>query len=128
MTVSFQHFPNERIIVANFDVPFSSQDVALANEETARVVLQRGSPVYRIENIVGPLSFDDVTEGLAVAARSSVAGSARDPNVIFLFVGKGPIVEMTAKSFSQTQYAGREVPLFGTLEEALAYARAKLHP
>lgn len=128
MTVSIQHFPGERIVVANFDVPFSGQDVALANAETAKVVIQQGSPVYRIENIVGPLDFNDVTEGLAVAARSGVAGSARDPNVIFLFVGKGSIVEMTAKSFGQAQYAGREVPLFATLEEALRYARSKLRP
>lgn len=126
MTVAIQRIPNERIIVATFDIPFSGADVATANAETAKVVIEMGAPVFRIEYIAGPLNFDDVTEGLSVAARSGMAGSARDPNVVFLFVGQGPIVEMTAKSFSQNQYAGREVPLFATVDEAIAHARSRM--
>jgi hypothetical protein len=125
MTVTFQRFPKDRIIVATFAQPFAGEDVRLANQETAKFIAEVGAPVFRIENTSSDLSFGDVTDGLAFAARSGDEGSARDPNAQFLFVGMGPVIEMTAKSFAQPQYAGREVPLFKTLDDALAYARSK---
>lgn len=126
MTVQIRYLPNEPIIIAEFDLPFSGTDVAKANEETARLVQTVGGTVYRIEHIVGALSFSDVTDGLIHAGRLGKPGSARDPQVQFLFVGTGPIVEMTAKSFAQDQYAGRHVPLFATQQEAIAYARKQI--
>lgn len=124
MAVELERIGKEPILVAHFAQPFSANDVIEANAATAALVKEMGVMVYRIEDVTkAMLDFGDITLGLQEASRANAPGSAHDPQVQFLFVGTGLVVEITAKSFAQEQYAGRTVPLFATVDEAIAYAR-----
>jgi hypothetical protein len=124
MPVSIHRIEYEPIIVFTYTDPFDSKDVENGNQETARLIAEIKGPVYRIENINAlSLDFSAVVEGIGSATIPQMAGTVRDANARFIFVGHGPLFDMVVNSLSQEQYGGIKCPAFATVDEAIAYVR-----
>jgi hypothetical protein len=85
--------------------------------------------VYRIIDLRGieaQVSFGDMVQSLAVETKSGELGSSSDPRMLDVMVATTDMLKLGAKSMGQEQYLGRELPIFPTLDEALAYARTEI--
>ena len=124
MPVSIRRVGNEPIIIAKFTDPFDYTDVEKANDTTAKLITELNRVVYRIEDISAlSLDFSTVVAGIGSAAEPHVAGTVRDTNARFIYVGQGAYVDMVVNSLSQEQYGGIKCPVFATVDEAIAYTR-----
>ncbi len=128
MTVTTRRIPNEQIIVVTISNPFTAGDPTTGNRETARLLDENKGPVYRIEDLSSlDLPFSVLVQGMAEATHRSSEGSLNDPRAPrLIMVGSKPNHQMIVDSLKQAQYGGLNVPLFATVEEALAHARAEL--
>ncbi|MFW5748855.1 MAG: hypothetical protein ACOCYT_04495 [Chloroflexota bacterium] len=71
------------------------------------------------------LTFSDMVSGLAEKTRD-MPGSLRDPRIRTVLVGQHEYVQFKAQALRQTQYGELDVPVFDTLDEAIAHCRAML--
>jgi hypothetical protein len=132
MSFSIQKFPNEPIVLVVFNNDFDPlQDYPLLWEALGRELEGMPGPIYRITNMLDiNLTLSALMIGMAQETRGGSPGSASDPRMRGSMVAAGILAELIAKSFQQEQYGGRAapVPLFSTVDEALAHARAELTP
>lgn len=116
--------PDEPIIIATYT---KGQPPAEAIEEviqyTAQLLDEVEGVIYRIEDLTeADMTFGDAVQVMGAVTKNR-PGSARDPRVKTLLVGAGTLLDLSAKAFQQTQYGGLQVPLYSSVEEALANAR-----
>ena len=124
MSVATRRIGNEPIIVVTFTDPFNDEDAELGNQETARLIAEVNRPVYRIEDLTTlTIDFSTIVRGVGTVAQPNAAGTTRDPNARFIYVGQGEMVKMIVNSLAQEQYGGNKYPAFATLDEAISYAR-----
>lgn len=85
-------------------------------------------PQYRINDMSAfdalPI-FSAVVRGLAFETQR-LPGTSSDPRLIPLFVGKGKDVKLIVEALKQKQYGEYHVPLFASMEEALAHVNSEL--
>jgi hypothetical protein len=84
--------------------------------------------VYRIIDLTevqANVRFGDMVQVMAQET-SGAAGSASDPRMRDVMVSTSDLLKLAAKSMGQQQYLGREIPLFPSVDEALAYIRGEL--
>jgi hypothetical protein len=70
------------------------------------------------------MNFSDMMLGMREAALGG-AGTAADPRTRHVLVGGHELLQLTADALKQEQYGQRNVPLFMTIDEALAYIKAQ---
>jgi hypothetical protein len=116
--------PNEPIIIATYT---KDQPPAEAINEVIQYTAQLLDEVEGVIYCIEDLTEADITFGNAVQAMAAVTkklpGSARDPRVKMLLVGAGSLLDFSAKAFRQMQYGELQIPLYSSIEEALADAR-----
>ena len=84
-------------------------------------------PIYRItELLAGQITFSDMTTAIEQEANSGKPGSTGDARIRSILVSRALLAQTAVSTIARDQYGGLDVPLFGTLSEALAYARAEL--
>lgn len=119
--------PNEPIILFR---P-SAEDSTPPQETFARVAAlldEIGGKTYRIIDLIdveANLRFGDMVQVMA-AETSGAVGSGSDPRLMDVMVGTSDMLKLAAKSMGQRQYLGREVPLFATVDDALAFVRGEI--
>jgi hypothetical protein len=84
------------------------------------------SEIYSITDLRElSISFSSIVSGMALQ-RGRMAGSASDPRIRSILVGAGVLWQVVSRAVRQVQGASIELPLFSTMEEALAHVNKKL--
>jgi len=99
----------------DLDAIFDGTADYLGNEHQTR--LYRIFDFHEIE-----MTFNDLVEGLATKTRQR-PGSLRDARVYNVLVGTHELIKMKADSLGQRQYGELDVPLFETLDAAIAHCK-----
>jgi len=123
MSFEIQQLKDEPIVVITCHNPFDfTGDIAAANRQVA-ALLENGETITRIIDFTEiEMTFANLVESLATKTREE-PGSLRDPRVRTVLVGTHELVVMKAQSLRQEQYGGLDVPLFESLDEAIAHCR-----
>lgn len=127
MCFTIQQVPGEPVIITTLCDDFDPQrHYSLLWQTLGELLDGKPGPIYRIIDLrQANLTFSALVMGLAEETRSGHPGSASDPRMRGIIVATQELAELIARSFQQEHYGGRAapVPLFGTLDEALAYVR-----
>jgi hypothetical protein len=115
---------NEPIITVSLRNPF---DYATEPDEMfeeiatrAKKITGHGYVIYDCRDF--EITFGDLVDGMAAQSKGT-AGSISDDRFTSIIVGSDQMLKMATESFKQDQYGKREVPLYGSMEKALAHAR-----
>jgi hypothetical protein len=121
------NLPDEPIIVLTATDPFvPHEDLPPAYEEVAEMIDGVPGPVYCLYDIGSVyLGFSDLVTTLSTAIRGT-PGSASDPRVKVVIVGTDDLAQLASEASRQEQYGRLNFPLFASMEEAVAYARAEI--
>jgi hypothetical protein len=123
MSFEVQQLKDKPIVVITCHNPFDfTEDIAAANRQVAALLENRETITRIIDFTEIEMTFADLVESLATKTRA-VPGSLRDTRVQTVFVGTHELVVMKAQSLRQEQYGGLNVPLFESLDEAIAHCR-----
>lgn len=122
MTVEIKQLPGEPIVIASIYEPIDmSVDPKTNRDECNAIARQTDGPLYRITDFSNfTLTFAQMVGGLAEDIKFSEA------NIVHLMVGSTDMVKMQADAVKQEQYGARDVQLFASVDEAIAYAREQI--
>jgi len=127
MPVALVKLPNEPIVIVIGDVPVEDHigPIRSVFAQIDRLATETRTRMYCIADMrhVSDLSFSDILIILD-ELRSAPTGSPRDPRVRTWVVGTHDLQPIAIKTRRQ-QY-GLELPLFDTLEDALAAIRDEI--
>lgn len=124
MVIQIECLPDEPIILVTVEGYYSFDDALFVFSETERLRQGISGRVYRITDVRAAYStLSDILKMIQVTARRSY-GTSADPNVLVILVGDHQWSRLFIEALETEQIAGVETPLFNTLEEAFAYARA----
>lgn len=121
------NLPDEPIIVLTATDPFVPQkELPPAYEEITEIMDSVPGTIYCLYDIGSVyLSFSDLVTMLDTTIRG-MPGSASDPRVKFVIVGTDEWARLASEASYQEQYGHLDAPLFASMEEAVAYARAEI--
>jgi hypothetical protein len=128
MPIIVNRLPGESIIVNTYSGKVTAKDMETVIPEFSALADGLKPPIFRIsDGSQSQISFSDLVMMLPKVTLENNPLSMRDKRFIDLVVApeKG-LVRMGVDSLKQRQYGGMAVHIFGTLEEAIAYAREKL--
>lgn len=125
MAFTVEQIADEPIVVLTVTYPIA--DANQEGEDSDAAVAAAGAKIagkyYRIAEMSDlELSWQDMVYWLN-QQREAKAGSINDPRVVSLLVSDTAMTQKTAQFASQSQYGGREIKVFRTLDDALAHAR-----
>jgi hypothetical protein len=126
MGFTLVRLPDEPIIIVNIRLPIRDHREAIAQlDDTARRLIDEcGCAIYSIVTIGDQdLTFSDILLFIS-EQRAGRSGSLLDLNVHVLLVGTHPLLASGVEHF-QREF-GIIVPLFATVDEAVAHARARI--
>jgi hypothetical protein len=119
-----EKLPDEPIILVRLR-PFEDAEAEVSATAAAVDALINGTdgPVIRINDFTG-LDADFCELVLALVRETKgTPGTLSDPRIKPVFVGESDPVALCAESARLPEYGKLDIPLFATLDEALAYAR-----
>lgn len=128
LTHRVEKLANEPILIVKFLLPPLSMHRMFENitAEALTILERHEGKMFRINDFTAlnhvPI-FSEVVQGMALETRQR-PGTSSDPRFIPIFVGKSKDVKLLVEALKQEQYGGYIVPLFPTLDEALAQIRA----
>ncbi len=125
MPFSVEQVPNQPIFVITLSEPFDQAKEAPASDwKFQELIATVQGTIYRVIDLTRwTIPFNDMINGLASDTRG---GAGADPRIHTVIVGSGEMVEFGVKAMKQRQYGAKEIPLFASLDEALAYVNAEL--
>jgi hypothetical protein len=125
MTTVLKQLPNQPVFVLTLTMPFDPlKEIPATNQQFREIISTISGVIYRIIDDSGvTIPFNDMIDVLAADTREGVGADSRVRTVI---VGSGEIIEMGTKAAKEQQYGGADVPMFGSMAEALAYVNAEL--
>lgn len=128
MTFKVEKYEGEPVVVCTMSAQFNpNTDYGPFWGQLGALIEGMEGPIYRITVLeASEISFSDMTMALAAEAKSGMPGSGSDARIRMVLVSKAVMAQMAVESIKQEQYGALDTPLFGTLEEALAYVRAEL--
>lgn len=127
MPIRVEIMPDEPIVMYIYEGQITSDDVLNARRQVMDAINAASGLVVRINDTRrAALSFSDGLNVLATMTRD-VPGSARDGRVVDVAVAGDQLVNFLTESLSQEQYGAINVPIFGTLDEALTFARERIN-
>jgi len=127
MSYRVERLPDEPILVLRTGAEFSIKNDVLASAEEAMKLMAEipeGLIYYVLDMCDLRVNFSELVSGLWQATRAT--NLLKEPRLRLVAVGSGALIELGAKAFSQAQYGGLSVPLFETMDEALAYIRQEI--
>lgn len=130
MAYTVEEYQGEPIILVKVMPPYTPEMLEESPREIMALVhdfYERvGGPIYRINDLRDSgLSLSELMISMA-EERAGAAGSVTDTNVRNLVVANEGLVKQMVEAMSQPQYSGIHMPIFETVEEALAHIRAEL--
>lgn len=126
MTAKVERLPGEPIIVVTWSSPFDVQKESPQKFADVDALIRSDEKVYVIDDMTRlKIDFATLVAGMA-AQRVKAPGSPADLRVKTILVGSGMMWELASRGAKQLQYGGFDIPLFPSLEAALAHAREKV--
>jgi len=129
MAFTVEKLPDEPIIIITFRNPSNpTEDYGPLLDQVAKLCEGLEGPIYRITDLRQVnFSFSDMVVSIAEEFKSGRPGSAADPRIKAVLAASGELVKLAAESVKQEQYGAQsDTPIFTSLDEAIAYARAEL--
>lgn len=126
MPVHVELLDNEPILICRYEGKLTTEDLRHIERESLALTESMDGPIPRISDTrEASLSFGDLVVLLFDAARArNIPGSTGDPKFADIAVVKeGSIAALGARSMGQDQYGNLRIPVYETMEEALAHAR-----
>jgi hypothetical protein len=125
MSFKIEKLPNEPIIICTLAPNFEpANDYPSFWPQLGKMVEGMEGPIYRITHLLSTnFNFGQMTVAIGEETRSGLPGSLGDPRIRSVLVSQAALAQLAVQSLQQEQYGQRDNPLFGTLEEALAYVR-----
>lgn len=122
MTVEITEMRNEPILIARYAPPFNpDEDLHQANAAIRDKLITTEPPLYRIEDVSAiEMSFAELVQAMATATEQA-EGSILDSRVHSMLVGTSDMLRIAKDAMTQEQYGSLDVPLFPTVDDALAY-------
>jgi hypothetical protein len=127
MPVQVSQLPNEHILLCVYSDPLDVGDLRQIETQSVTLAAAWEGPVFRIGDIRNlNISFGDLVVTLADASKSGNPGSLADPKFKdIVVVVPGTLAALGALSMGQKQYGAVNIPMFESLDEALAHARGR---
>lgn len=127
MPYKVERLPNEPIIVVTWQSPTDpGEDADKMCEEVDACIKPDETKVYCINDFREvKINFSALVSGMAVQ-RQNRPGAAGDPRIRSIMIGSGTLWDLASKAAKQLQYGGLDMPLFATLDDAIAHAREKI--
>jgi hypothetical protein len=126
MPYQLQPMDDEPILIAHLYGKVTCQDVLTLFAKSAEFADQVGGPIARITVVEeGDISFGDLVMIMAEVP-GGMPGSPSDLRLSCAMVGSHQWARFYSDSLHQDQYKRINVPLFGSLDEALAYVRERM--
>lgn len=129
MSYSFKLLPDEPILIATISASFNQKyELDPYLNETAYILEGLDQPIYYIADVseTKVSIFQDFLTAFNRAFRGAGA-IVNHPNLRKpIFVSTDPLIKLGARGLNAEIYGNLSVPVFDTLEEALAYARSLL--
>lgn len=126
MSFTVVKYPNEPILVQTFNPDYDMHvELPLSNKASSEAL--DNSPeagVYLIDVFNFQISFEEIVKGANVVARGERPLWHHPKLKQVILVTSDGLLRMAAEGMSAKVFGGLEVPVFETLEEALAYARS----
>jgi hypothetical protein len=124
MTIDVKRLEGEAIIVVTWPGELEPDQQKIASAEVNRLIGEDETGVVRIDDMSSiNFNFSTVVMGMA-EARSEKPGYPRDPRLKNIIVGKdNTLMSLITKAAGQDQYGRLRIPLYFSLEEALAAVR-----
>jgi len=127
MPVSIERLPLQPIVIVKVSEPFNpATEMEAVGRQFMEMAQAIGRPVYRIiDTTHWHMSFSDLVNVMDEDVRS---GADSDPNIHSILVGTSEFVALGSQASKQEHYGGKHIPLFASMEEALAYIHTDLIP
>jgi hypothetical protein len=129
MAQSFERLDNEPIFVITIADPydFVNDPPVLFAQIAAETQTISGKyiSIYDLRGLT--VNFSDMVMGMAVQAKGG-AGSIADSHNVTLVVATSDRIKFAVEAFKQPQYGNLQIPMFETMDEAIAQARHLLMP
>lgn len=128
MNFSIEKLSDEPIIICTLGVHFDPvDDYPTFWPQLGQAIEGMEAPIYRITHLLSKdYDFGQMTVAIAEETRNGFPGSIGDPRVRSVLVSQAAMVQLGIESLQQEQYGQLDHPIFGTLEEALAFVREQL--
>ena len=125
MTVTIERVPGEPIIMCTINEPFSLRNdlPCLGNQVDGLMNAIPDYHVYRIYDFRGlKFSLYDVVSSMLEEAANNPANA----RIVNILVGKGTMIELASRAYQNELYGAHEPPVFGSMEQALKFARNQI--
>jgi hypothetical protein len=127
MSVIVTKLPNEPIVIADVQGRMDVESIRNIFAQTAVLCHEDGGQIYQIASFLDvDASIKDAARVLVEASRGA-PGSALDPKVRAVLVAGHNRVRLLFDLMRQKEFGGVEVPVFDTLDAALAYVREQIN-
>lgn len=127
MTHRVTQIENEDIILVEISDPFLGEEAVKINQEVLELMQNIELPAYRLLDFTHcSMEWSQMQQGFASQVKGT-PGSMTDPNLIPVGVNVGSGAQQVAmEGFGHEPFGGLDIPLFDTLDEALAYIRNRI--
>jgi hypothetical protein len=125
VTTQVERVPGEPIIIITIQGHLDAHVMRDVYEQVANLARTIEGPVYRITDLrLMEVTLADMAEIIKDAGKG-VPGSASDPRIVNVFVGKSHMSRFAADMLRLRRFGSVYSVLMNTLEDALAYVRVK---
>ena len=129
MPITVEPIPNEAILLATFTEPFSPnphiREMFLAVAEL-RDELPGSAFCILVDVRAVKTGFGDMVMTLGEVRQAIKTAPESDRDVVLAMIGSGGLIELAANAMKQAQYGNWTMPLFSSLEDAIAYAKSRV--
>ena len=95
--------------------------------QTAALMNEGDSHIYRIADYYGVTSsFADLLANAQEASRDGAPASTTDPRIRPMFVGSKEWQAQARAAFGKNPFGSVPIPIFGSVDDAIVYARQEL--
>jgi len=116
----------EPIMISTFSGTVVLEDTRQSSVATAEFIVEMGGPVHIIADLTNiQASFGETL--MILKDQSAIgAGTTSDPNVLLALVGTHTMLKLYADAMAQPQFGQIRIPMFKTIDDALAAARIEI--
>jgi hypothetical protein len=127
MNYKIEVIPDEPIILATLYAHYSlAVDDPVANNEARAIMDKSGEPMFMIMDVTDlSLSLDDLVQAANRDARGEQAIFHHPKLLELLVVTHSAMIQLAVKGITTVTFGSVHAKAFGTVDEALAYARAQ---
>jgi hypothetical protein len=128
MSYKVEMLPNEPIMVTTFEAGFDVRRDATGVVKQMRALLDAATqPVYMLDDTINmKLNFADLVGGLAMVTRGETDVVNHRNVRRIVIVTSSDILKFATTALKQSQYGGKEVAVYTSMDDALAAIRMEL--